>query len=88
MSLVPSVTVTPVKDQMLSLGELRATGRARGDSEKKALFYLLKQTQDAAMRHEKHQAVMSDPAFLGFCEEKKTKPTTRQARKFLRRKRK
>lgn len=85
MALV-SQRFTPLENQSLSLGELKTRGRERGDAEKKALYYLLKQTQDAALRHEKHVKLMEgDPGFLGFCEEKKVAPTVRQARKYLRR---
>ena len=79
---------TPLEDKQTSLGELRQAGRARGDSEKKALYYLLKWTQDCAMRFEKRKALMEgpDPALVGFCEEKGVPVTVRQVRKFLRRK--
>jgi hypothetical protein len=67
-----------------TLGQLRDESRNRSDSERKARYFMLPQTQRNHLRFLAYEKIVLDGAFLCACENAKVKPTHRQAAKWSR----
>lgn len=80
---VAAAVAIPAEKQK-TLGQLAALAKAQTDAERITSYYLLPQTQQNELRHQRFVKILEDKTFQIACEKAGVQPTRRQASKWVR----